>query len=103
MVSGMPLKNLFSLTEPFGPPSPDAPLSETRTMTVLSSSTARLEVVEQAPELMVGVAEKTGVDLRHPREQPLLIVRERCPGPHAVVRRPGLAIVAGGFGVRVDR
>ena len=35
--SGMPLKNLFSLTEPFGPPSPLAPLSETSTMIVLSS------------------------------------------------------------------
>ena len=32
MVSGIPLKNLFSLTEPFGPPSPEAPLSETSTM-----------------------------------------------------------------------
>ena len=37
MVSGIPLKNLFSLTDPFGPPSPEAPLSETRTMIVLSS------------------------------------------------------------------
>ena len=27
MSSGQPLKNLFSLTEPFGLPSPDAPLS----------------------------------------------------------------------------
>ena len=35
--SGMPLKNLFSLTEPFGPPSPLAPLSETSTTIVLSS------------------------------------------------------------------
>ncbi|SHX42478.1 Uncharacterised protein [Mycobacteroides abscessus subsp. massiliense] len=25
--SGYPLKNLFSLTEPFGDPSPEAPLS----------------------------------------------------------------------------
>ena len=37
MVSGIPLKILFSLTEPFGPPSPEAPLSDTRTMIVLSS------------------------------------------------------------------
>jgi hypothetical protein len=27
MSSGQPLKNLFSLTEPLGLPSPDAPLS----------------------------------------------------------------------------
>ena len=33
----MPLKNFISLTEPFGPPSPLAPLSETTTTIVLSS------------------------------------------------------------------
>ena len=32
----MPLKNLFSLTDPFGPPSPLAPLSDT-TMTMVFS------------------------------------------------------------------
>ena len=37
MLSGTPLKKLFSLTEPLGPPSPDAPLSEMTTMSVLSS------------------------------------------------------------------
>src|SRR4051795_10733661 len=37
IVSGMPLKNLFSLTDPFGPPSPLAPLSETKTTIVFSS------------------------------------------------------------------
>ena len=37
MVSGIALKNLFSLTDPFGPPSPEAPLSDTSTMIVLSS------------------------------------------------------------------
>ncbi len=36
MSSGMPLAILFSFTEPFGPPSPDAPLSETRMTIVLS-------------------------------------------------------------------
>src|SRR3954452_14982416 len=36
--SGMPLKNLFSFTEPSGPPSPDAPLSETTITTVFSLS-----------------------------------------------------------------
>jgi hypothetical protein len=36
-VSGMLLKNLFSLKEPFGPPSPLEPLSETATTIVFSS------------------------------------------------------------------
>ena len=36
MSSGIPLANLFSLTDPFGPPSPLAPLSETR-MTIVFS------------------------------------------------------------------
>ena len=38
MSSMTPLKNLFSLIDPFGPPSPDAPLSEIQTISVLSSS-----------------------------------------------------------------
>ena len=33
----MPLANFISLTEPFGPPSPLAPLSETTTTRVFSS------------------------------------------------------------------
>ena len=37
IVSGQPLKNLFSLTEPFGLPSPDAPLSAQYMMIVFSS------------------------------------------------------------------
>ena len=36
MSSGMPLTILFSLTEPFGPPSPLAPLSETTMTSVFS-------------------------------------------------------------------
>ena len=36
MSSGMPLIILFSFTDPFGPPSPLAPLSET-TMTIVFS------------------------------------------------------------------
>ncbi len=35
--SAMPLKKRHSLNEPFGPPSPLAPLSETTTISVLSS------------------------------------------------------------------
>ncbi len=37
VVSATPLKNRHSLNEPFGPPSPLAPLSETTTTMVLSS------------------------------------------------------------------
>ena len=37
MLSATLLKNLFSLNEPFGPPSPLAPLSETTMMIVFSS------------------------------------------------------------------
>ena len=36
--SGTPLMNFISFTEPFGPPSPLAPLSETTTIIVFSSS-----------------------------------------------------------------
>ena len=36
MSSGMPLRNFISLTEPSGPPSPLAPLSET-TITIVFS------------------------------------------------------------------
>ena len=99
----MPLKNLFSLTEPFGPPSPLAPLSETRTTIVLSSSPGLLEEVEQPPDLVVGVAEEPGVHLGHAGEQPLLVVGQRVPRPHDVERRPGLAVDALLLRVRVER
>ncbi len=36
MSSGMPLMNLYSLTDPLGPPSPLAPLSDTRITRVFS-------------------------------------------------------------------
>ena len=38
MSSGTPLKNLFSFSDPFGPPSPLAPLSDTRMTIVFSRS-----------------------------------------------------------------
>ena len=38
MSSGMPFMNIISLTEPSGPPSPLAPLSETSMIRVLSRS-----------------------------------------------------------------
>ena len=36
MSSGTPFANFISFTDPFGPPSPLAPLSETRTTIVFS-------------------------------------------------------------------
>ncbi len=33
-----------------------------------------LEVIEQAPDLVIGVGEEPGVDLGHPGEQALLVV-----------------------------
>ena len=62
-----------------------------------------LEVVEQPPDLVVGVAEEAGVDLRHAAEQPLLVVGERVPGPDGVELGPGLAVGALLVDVRVDR
>ena len=40
-----------------------------------------LEVVEQAADLVIGVGEEPRVHLRHPREQPLLLLRQRVPRP----------------------
>ena len=40
---------------------------------------AVVEVVEQPPDLVVGVAEEACVDLRHPREQALLVIRSANP------------------------
>ena len=39
--SGIPLANFISLTDPFGPPSPLAPLSDTTTIIVFSSCSVR--------------------------------------------------------------
>ena len=36
MLSGRPFRNFISFTDPFGPPSPDAPLSDTSTTSVFS-------------------------------------------------------------------
>ena len=39
-----------------------------------------LQIIKEAPDLMVRVGEETRVDLCHPREQPLLINGEGIPG-----------------------
>ena len=58
--------------------------------------TGLLEVVDDPTDLGVGELRESGVDLGHPREQPLLVVVERGPGADVVDRRRGLA------GERVD-
>ena len=103
MSSATPLANFISLTEPFGPPSPLAPLSETRMTSVLSRWLGLLQVVEQPPDVVVGVREEAGVDLRHPREQALLVVAERVPGPGVVELGERLAVGAGPGLRRADR
>ena len=65
-----------------------------------------LEVVEQAPDLVVGVAQEARVDLGHPREQLLLLLVQGIPGPRRVDLGERLAVraVAGlGRSDRVDR
>ena len=71
--------NLFSFTEPFGPPSPLAPLSETRTIIVFSNSSPSSRNSQQPSDLIVGVREKAGVHLGHAGEQPLLTPRTESP------------------------
>ena len=65
-----------------------------------------LQVVEEPADVMVGVREEAGVDLRHPREEPLLLVGQRVPGRRHVERRERLAVrarCASGRADRVDR
>ena len=52
----------------------------------------RLEVIEQTPDLIIGVGEEARVHLRHVGEQPLLVVGERVPGARDVERRERLAL-----------
>ena len=51
-----------------------------------------LQVVEEAADLVVGVAHEAGVDLGHPCEELLLVVGERVPGARDVERRERLAV-----------
>ena len=91
---GMPLANFISLTEPFGPPSPLAPLSETTMIEGVFALAGLLQVVQQTPDVVVGVGEEPGVDLGHPAEQPLLVVIEGVPRSRVVQRRERLAFWA---------
>ena len=64
-----------------------------------------LEVVEDLAEAIVVVGDVAGKDLRHPREEPLLIGAERVPRANRVELRPCLAIRSGppGLAVGIDR
>ncbi len=64
-----------------------------------------IEEAEQPSDLVVGVREEPGVDLRHAAEQLLLVVGERVPGTGDVQHRERLALGARSVGGadRVDR
>ena len=103
MSSGTALKKLFSLTEPFGS-------AFTRGAVVGDADDERvvelaglLEVVDQAPDLVIGVGAVARVDLGHARKEPLLVSGERVPGAHQVAGREGLAVNALAVGQGVDR
>ena len=61
-------------------------------MIVFSSSSLCLEMVEQAPDVVIGVREEPRVYLGHPREQPLLVVVQRVPRAGDVEHRERLAV-----------
>ena len=79
MSSGMPLENLFSLTDPFGAAlTAGAVVGDQDHQRVLALA-GLLEVVQQPPDLRVDMREEAGVDLGHAAEQPLLLGRQRVP------------------------
>ena len=61
-----------------------------------------IQVAQQPSDFVVGVAQEPGVDLGHPREQPLLLSRQRVPRPYRVEFGPPLAVRAGLAHVRID-
>ena len=95
--------NFISLTEPFGPPSPLAPLSDTRITTRVLALVDLVEEVEQPADVVVGVRQEAGVDLGHPREEALLLVRQRVPRASLVHHRERLAVGPGARRGRTDR
>jgi hypothetical protein len=60
-----------------------------------------LQVVQQPPDLLVGVGHEPGIDLGHAREQTPLVLAEGVPGPHKVKLGPRLPVRAGGVGLAV--
>ena len=71
--SGTKLKNLFSFTEPVGPPSALAPLSEMQHDQRVVELTDLPEEVEQPADVVVGVLEESGEHLHHAGIQPPLV------------------------------
>jgi len=79
MSSGMPFANFISLTDPSGPPSPLAPLSDTTITIVFSRCPDSSRVIQQPPDVVVGVRQETPRTPRHPGEQPLLLIGQGVP------------------------
>ena len=90
--SATPLANFISLTDPFGPTFAARSVVRDDDDHRVLELIGRLEVVEQAPDVMVGVGEEAGVDLGHPGEQALLVGVQRLPRTGRVEFRERQAI-----------
>jgi len=64
--------------------------------------TRLIQIVKDAADLGVGVGQEAGEDLGHPCEQPLLVITQRFPRAHRVLRRPGFTVGSLDIQVRVD-
>ena len=73
-----------SFTDPVGPPSLDAPLSESSTTIVSSRSPVAVEEVEHPADLRVGVGQERREALHVAGVEALLVGRERVPGRNPV-------------------
>jgi hypothetical protein len=62
-----------------------------------------LQIVQDAADLGVGVAQETGEHLGHPAEQPLVVVAERVPRSHGVLQGPWFTVGPLDIRVRIDR
>ena len=63
--SGTLLKNLFSFTDPVGPPSALAPLSEMNMIKVLLELSDLREEVDEPADVMIGVLNESGEHFHH--------------------------------------
>ena len=82
------MKNIISFSDPTGPPSGLAPLSEMSRNKRVVELADLLEEADHPAELVVGVADEPGVDLHHPREHLPGILGKGVPFGHVgVVRR----------------
>ena len=60
-----------------------------------------LEVIDQPADLVIGVGDEPGIDLRHPREQTLLVGAQGVPRLHVVELWPRLTLRSGCVGLTV--